>query len=465
MYISSVLQGGGHDVKFLPTRGVDLRAEVESFAPQIIGYSACTGQHSYYLSLNRRLKDCCDFLAVFGGPHPTFFPDLIDEEGVDVICRGEGEYAMADLCDRLAAGGEINDIPNLWVKSGGRIHRNPPRGLINDLDSLPFPDREGRYVIDRRHREYAAQSFLTSRGCPYNCAYCFNPSMRRLYGSCWSKIRLRSPENVVAEIEAVRGVSGLSFVQFRCSMFPFELEWLDEFARIYPARVGLPFYCHVRANHMTESVVAMMARAGCRSVNMGIECADEVYRGEVLKRPMSNRTIREAADRLHANGIAILADNMLALPGRSLEDDIETLKFNSQCRIDYPLAMLLQPYPGTEIDRYARENGYFDGDYSAIDYNYYFASPLKFTDPDEKRQIENLHKLFAITAEVPFLLPLVRRLIRLPHNLIFNSIFRCWYAWCYFRRIMPHKLKFSDITETFKVLFGIYPKEYSNGDN
>jgi radical SAM superfamily enzyme YgiQ (UPF0313 family) len=216
---------------------------------------------------------------------------------------------------------------------------------------------------------------------------------------------------------------------------------------------------------MTDPVVALMARAACRSVNMGIECADEVYRSEVLKRPMSNRVIREAVDRLHANGIAILADNMLGLPGRSLEDDIETLKFNAQCCIDYPLAMLLQPYPGTEIDRYARENGYFDGDYSAIDYNYYFASPLKFADADEKRQVENLHKLFAITAEVPFLLPMVRRLIRLKHNLVFNSIFRRWYAWCYFRRIMPHKLKFSDITETFKVLFGIYPMEYSNGDN
>ena len=265
------------------------------------------------------------------------------------------------------------------------------------------------------------------------------------------------------EIEAARAASGLSFVQFRCSMFPYEVDWLAEFAEKYSRRVGLGFYCHVRANHMTQAVVEWMARAGCRSVNMGIECADEAYRRDVLRRPMRNRRIRRACDRLHARGIAILADNMLGLPGRGVEDDIETLKFNAACGIDYPLAMLLQPYPGTGIERYARQGGWFDGDYSKLDYNYYYRSPLRLADAGERRRIENLHKLFAIAAEVPYLLPAVRRLIRLPPNLIFNSIFRCWYAWCYFRRIMPHRLTLDDVTETIKVLFGIYPRESFDG--
>lgn len=465
MYVSAVLRQGGHEVRFLPTRGVDLLGEVRRFAPQVIGYGVCTGHHTYYLALNRWLKTHFTFLSVFGGPHATFFPEMIAEDGVDVVCRGEGEHAMRELCDRLQAGRDIRDIRNLWVRRNGRVTRNRVRPLIPDLDALPLPDRESRYAIDPRHRAYAAQSFMTSRGCPYRCAYCFNPAMRELYGQAWSHRRLRSPENVVREIELVAAASELSFVQFRCSMFPYEIAWLAEFAEIYPRRVGFPFYCHVRANHMTEPVVALMAKAGCKSVNMGIECADEAYRRDVLKRPMSNGQIRTACERLHRCGIAILADNMLGLPGRHLADDIETLKLNAACGIDYPLAMLLQPYPGTEIDRYAREHGYFDGDYSAIDYNYYFRSPLTFQDAEEKRQIENLHKLFAVTAEVPWTLPLVRRLIRLPRNLIFNSIFRCWYAFCYLRRIIPHRLRMADVAETLKVLFGIYPREAFHGSD
>jgi radical SAM superfamily enzyme YgiQ (UPF0313 family) len=247
-------------------------------------------------------------------------------------------------------------------------------------------------------------------------------------------------------------------------MFPYEREWLEEFADLYLRRVGLPFYCHVRADHMSREAVGLLARAGCKSVNMGIECADEDYRRDVLHRPMSNETIRTACRRLHDHGISILADNMVGLPGRTLEDDIQTLRFNAECGIDYPLAMILQPYPGTEIDRYAREHGHFDGDYSAIGYNYYFRSPLTFRSAAEKRQIENLQKLFAVTAEAPWLLPIVRRLVRLPGNLIFMSIFRWWYAWCYHRRIMRHRLRWADVVETLKILFGIYPKESFDAD-
>jgi len=460
MYMSALLQRNGHEVRMLPTRGVDLRGEVRSFDPQIIGYSVCTGQHTYYLALNRWLKAAHSFLSLFGGPHATFFPDMIDEDGVDVVCRGEGELVTLELCDRLEAARDIGDVRNLWVKRNGRIRRNAPRPLVEDLDSLPYPDRETRYAVDERHRDYPAQSFMTSRGCPYRCSYCFNPSMSALYGRAWGRRRLRSPENVIREIEQVADASGLSFVQFRCSMFPYELPWLEEFAEEYPRRVGMGFYCHVRADHMTERVVALMAKAGCRSVNMGIECADEQYRRDVLHRPMSNEAIRTACDRLHAHGIAILADNMLGLPGRTFDDDVKTLKLNAACGIDYPLAMLLQPYPGTGIDRYCRENGYFDGDYRDIDYNYYFRSPLTFPGgPVEKRKIENLHKLFAVTVEAPRLLPVVRRLAALPQNHVFNSVFRCWYAYCYYRRIMPHRLRLRDVVETLKVLFGIYPRE------
>ena len=465
MYMAALLKRAGHEVRFLPTRGVDLPAEVGHFAPTVIGYGVCTGQHTYYLALNRFLKRQHDFLAVFGGPHPTFFPEMIQEGGVDVVCRGEGEYAMLELCDRLEAGRGFADVANLYVKQEGRIYRNSPRPLIDDLDALPFPDREPRYALDEHHRAYATQSFLTSRGCPYRCAYCFNVAMGRLYGSAWFYRRIRSPENVVREIEAVRATSGLSFVQFRCSMFPYEWEWLEEFADLYTRRIGLPFYAHVRANHMSEEVVGLLARAGCKSVNMGIECADETYRRDVLQRPMSNDVIRAACRRLHEHGIAILADNMVGLPGRTLEDDFDTLKFNAECDIDYPLAMILQPYPGTEIDRYARDGGYFEGDYSSIGYNYYCRSPLRFRNEAERRQIENLQKLFAVTAEAPWLLPIVRRLVRLPSNLAFTSIFRWWYAWCYLRRIMRHRLRCGDVMETLQVLFGIYPKEAFDADH
>jgi radical SAM superfamily enzyme YgiQ (UPF0313 family) len=459
LYLVAVLRQGGHQVRLVGTRGVDLLAQVRAFSPQVIGYGSCTGQHTWYLKLNRALKRRHDFLAVLGGPHATFFPQVIEEDGVDVVCRGEGEQAMRELCDRLQAGQPIHDVANLWVKKDGKVTRNAPRALVADLDTLPLPDREARFDADPGARRWAAHSFLTSRGCPYSCAYCFNPSMQALYGPAWGRRRLRSPQKVVEEIEAVRRTTSLSFVQFRCSMFPDEAGWLEEFAELYRARVGLPFYCHVRADHMSERTVELLARAGCRSVNMGIECAGEGYRRDVLRRPMSDAAIRGACDRLHRHHIAILADNIVGLPGRSFADDLATLELNRECGVDYPLAMLLQPYPGTAIAEIAERTGAFNGDLSSIDFSYYQRSPLTFSSEAERRRIENLQKLFAVAVEAPALLPVVRRLVELPPNLVFSSLFRCWFLWCYHTRIMPHRLSAHEILAILSGVFGVYRRE------
>ena len=461
MYLASALHRAGHTVDMIGTRGVDLVAHARKFCPQVIGYGCCTGQHRYYLALNRQLKaQLPSFLSLFGGPHPTFFPQMIEEEGVDLICRGEAEEAIVELCERLEYGQCIADTRNFSVKdAAGRITINPPRPLPKDLDRLAFPDRELRWKLDPRHRSYPAQSFITSRGCPFQCAYCFNPAMCDLYGAAWGHRRVRSPANVVDEIAAAKRASGLKMVQFRCSIFPCEEEWLEQFAALYRQRIGLPFYCHVRADQITERVAELLGEAGCHSVNMGIECADEEYRRTVLRRPMTNDTIRTACTRLHRQKIRILADNMLGLPGRSLVDDLATVQLNVECGIDYSLAMLFQPYPGTALAKWAEKHGHFDGDYDAIDFNYYLSSPLTFSSAAEKQQVENLHKLFAVAVEALWLLPLIRRLIRLRPNSIFTSMFRCWYAWCYHRRIMPHGIRWTDMREALAVLFGFYRKE------
>jgi radical SAM superfamily enzyme YgiQ (UPF0313 family) len=466
MYISALLKKKGHRVKYLGAKGVDLLNEIKSFRPDIIGYSVCTGNHKYYLKLNRCLKKHFRFIALFGGPHPTFFPEMIGEDGVDIICRGEGELAVVELCDNLRESKDIKHIENLWIKNDdGNIYKNNVRPVIKDLDELPFPDRESRYLTDKRHRDYPAKSFITGRGCPFECAYCFNPVFAKIYGAVWKKPRVRSAENVVREIEQTSNTSPLRFVQFRCSIFPWDIDWLKEFTLLYSKRVGLPFYCHVRADLLNADVIRLMAKAGCKSVNMGIECGDEEYRKEVLNRPMSNQKIIDVCRLLHENNISILSDNILGLPGQSLEMDLKTFKLNVDCNIDFPLAMLLQPYPGTQIGRYCIENDYFDGGYDAINYNYYYSSPLKFKDGSEKRKIENFQKLFAITSELPWTLSFIKILIRLPQNIFFNTIFRCWYALCYHRKIMPFKLSMKDLRETLESLFGIYKKEMLDNEN
>ena len=143
MALSSFLKQNGHECFF-----VDLVLEkdylkvIQNIKPDIIAYSITTGKHVYYQQVNLKLKEKFNFNAIFGGPHTTFFPEFIEEKGVDVICRGEGEYPLLEFAEALQLQKDYRGIKNLWVKKDGKIYRNEVRPLIEDLDSLPFIDRE-----------------------------------------------------------------------------------------------------------------------------------------------------------------------------------------------------------------------------------------------------------------------------------------------------------------------------------
>jgi len=458
MQLAAVLVADGHQVRLAASRTTELAPVMDSFAPHLVGYTACTGLHRGLLRLNRALKARWRFLSLFGGPHPTFFPEMIAEDGVDAVCRGEGEGAMLDVARAIDAGRPLDGIPNLWVKTPDGIRRNPLRPLVADLDALPFPDRGVRYEADPPSRPYPVKSFLAARGCPFRCTYCFNDGYAALYGPAWNRTRVRSVGNLIAEIRSVRDASRLEFVQFRESIFPWDDAWLEEFADRYPREVGLPFYCHVRADLLDERRVGLLARAGCVSVNMGIECGDEDYRRRRLGRAMSNDQIRAACRMLKGRGIRILADNMLGLPGAGIEADWKTVRLNRECGVDYALAMIYQPYPGTALGEAARREGLFAGDLDRIESSYYRTSPLALA-PAERCAVEALQKLFAVLVEAPWLERPLRPLLRRPPGLALTCLFRAWYAYCYTRRIIPHRMGRGELGELLRNLFGVFPVE------
>jgi anaerobic magnesium-protoporphyrin IX monomethyl ester cyclase len=427
MSLAPYLLRDGHEVLLLEAEDPALESKVQTLKPDLIGYSVCTGSERYYLALNRALKAHHPFISIFGGPHPTFFPELIHEPGVDALCRGEGELAFAEFCRELAATGRIPVIPNFTVKIGDKIQSLPPRPLIPDADSILFPARDLYYNVSKEIASHTIRSFLAARGCPFACSYCFNPAMNTLYQGKWKLTRTRSPKNLVEEIGSVATRYPTEFVAFRESIFPLKEDWLREFADLYSRQVGLPFYCHVRLDMLTPARVELLAKAGCYSVNVGIETGNPALRETLLNRRISNQTMIDACALLRRHKIKILANNMLGLPGASLDHDLETMALNQRCKPDYALAMLCQPYPGTGLADYAKQHGYYTGEDQELDFTYYNRSHLQFTSPREKRRIENLQKLFAVGVALPLLTPLIRLLTRLPQNAIFKAIFRVMY--------------------------------------
>ena len=449
LHLSSVLKQADHEVRLCIVDQEDPLEATEEFEPGIVGYSVTTGLQKYYLDLNRGIKERFDVFSVFGGPHPTFFPEMIEDGAVDGICIGEGEGAMLDLAQALENGSLKPDIHNWWFKVNGEVVRNPVRPYIEDLDELPFPDRDLVYEQHQPTRHSKIKHFFSGRGCPYDCSYCFNHALSEIYKGHGKRARKRSVDVVLAEINDVRDKYPLAFVVFLDDTFTIRKDWMEEFSEQYPDQVGLPFFCNVRANLVTEELVGQLRDAGCVSVGMGIEAGNDRLRNMVLRRDMTKEQIVEACQMLRGAGIGVMSTNMVGLPTGGLEDDLETLRLNVRCRPAFANAFIFQPYPRTQLGELARSEGLVEGTFDDISISAWDSSVLRFP-PEEKRQIENLQKLFAVTVEWPWLLPLVRRLLRLPKNRAFWLVHKLWKGYTIARRIHPVRLSPKEYVEAVR---------------
>jgi len=455
MHLSSALKAAGHQVELAVGAHHDPLAVARAFQPDVVAYSLITGSQRYYLDLNLRLKaEMPGVFAVFGGPHPTFFPEMAAEEGVDGICRGEGEGAFVDLVNALAGGGPqaVLSVDNWSFQQNGdgrdvRVISNPVRPYVDDLDSLPFPDRALVYERDPIVGRSKIKHFLTGRGCPYNCTYCFNHALSQIYRGKGRRFRQRSVDNVIEEVRWVRDHYPLEFVVFVDDTFVLSPDWQAEFAETYPREIGLPFFCNTRANLVTEEQVRLLKEAGCHSVSMGIEAANDRIRNDLLKRRMSREQILEAARLIREGGLRFTTTNMIGLPTSTLEDDLETLRLNVQARPSYAHVFIFQPYPRTELGEFTREHGWMVGTFDDIGEVAWDHSVLDF-DKAHQRGLTVLQRFFAIGVEWPRLLPLIERLMKAPDNPIFWLLNKAWKGWAIKNRVHPVKLSLREMLET-----------------
>lgn len=420
--LSSLLKQHGHQVElFITSAERDLLPKVKQFQPDIVGMTSFTGAHQKGIALLKELKSQLDFLSILGGPHPTFFPEVIEQNGIDVICRGEGERSMVELAKRVEQSQDFSDIPNLWVKRNGQIIRNEVQPLLDDLDEAPDPDRTIYYKY-RFLRNRPSKSFITGRGCPWECTFCFNKAFNELYQGKGKVFRRHSVARVLGSIETIASNYPMRHVWFVDDVFTVNKRWLTEFLEEYRKQFKFPFTCITRADTLKEDMVKMMAEANCHAVFIGLESASPEIQKAILKKKIDMSKIRQAADWFHKYGIRIGTYNMLGTPGESLEQALETLRFNQEVRTSFPWVSLSTPYPGTELAEIAKEKGLLESDFSLDNIPKSYLNKLIIKHEDAEK-LRNLHKLFILGTRWPKLDRLIRYLIKLPPNPLFDYCF------------------------------------------
>jgi len=409
MYLSSAIKQKGHEVDLVIT-SEDLEKKVSDFKPDFIGYSIMTGDQEMYDDVNKELKQKNNFISIAGGPHPTFFPELLKKSSFDAICMGEGEKAIQQFLQNP----NFKSNPNFWSKFPDKIIKNTVQPLIENLDNINFPDRKIVFKYEEI-KKGPIKHFIASRGCPYNCSYCFNESYSKLYKEKGKRVRFRSVDNLLEEIKGVMKSSPTKFIYFQDDTFILKSKWIKEFSEKYSNQIKLPFHCHTRANLVTEDIVNDLKNAGCYSVHIAAESGNEEIRRKILNREMSDKQIYNSVNLLKKQGIKVMLQNILGLPFSSLKNDFETLELNIKCQPDYAWVSIFQPYPKTELGEKCLKESIYTGDFSDLNNSFFDYSPLEINN---KNEIANLQKLFAIAVKNPQLYHSGRlqKLIRLPYK-------------------------------------------------
>ncbi len=295
MSLAGSLLRAGHDVALVQGKdAANIAADCRVQRADVLAMSATTGLHRVYVAwardLRRRLPDK---VLVMGGPHPTFFPEVIQQCPLDGVCIGEGEESFVDYLGHLAAG--TSGAPAGWWirrdRGAGPVERGDPRPPPMDLDALASPAYELLYDSRAAYRAAPNKAFLATRGCPYRCTYCFNRTLNERYRSYGRRLRTRDPEALIDDVLRVRDRWGVRLVWFLDANFVADLPWLESFSAAYRRRVGLPFMCKLRPERATRRIVRALLDANCTAVGVGIESGSERVRRQVLGRPVSDADI------------------------------------------------------------------------------------------------------------------------------------------------------------------------------
>jgi radical SAM superfamily enzyme YgiQ (UPF0313 family) len=433
MYMSAYLKDNGHDcdvlVEFAEKNWVEA---LERYNPDLIAFSVLTGSYKWALSKAAFLKEKYNTPIVFGGVHVFLNPDkTIQEDAVDIICTGEGEIPLKELCDSIDKGKLDDNTKGFWFKmADGTIKKNPASKLIEDLDSLPFADRQ----IYWKYPSIAKRTIipmLGSRGCPYVCSYCFIPAAKKVFAGQGKFIRERSPQNILDEVEHCLKLSPhRQMIHFVEDHFgnnrAVALEVLRGVSKMKNGTMQWGGAIRIeRVNN--EEYVRELSKTNHGLFGIAVECGDEKYRKEVLKRDVKNQEIIEAAALARKYGIRVITMNMLGLPGETFEQAVQTLEFNIKLKPVYALSYVYQPYPGTDLQRYAVEHKLFD---QSISDNLGISFYDRYLKNDKQHnQVINLQRVFGLAVTVPILKKPLIYMAKNNWRIAVDIIFSVYYMW------------------------------------
>jgi radical SAM superfamily enzyme YgiQ (UPF0313 family) len=367
--LSSYLKNEGHETGLLFDPGLDqvffvsqkitdritpqaaLVEQAIRFEPDLVAFSLPTISWKHGIRLAENLKEIIGKPQVVGGAHITSCgPTILSTDSpFDYAVIGEGEHALLQLVQNLENGTEKNPVANLWQKT--RPETMPDsRPLIENLDDLPFGDKE---IFFERGAFSNRMCIMTSRGCPYRCAYCIHSVLGKKSGGR-PAVRVRSVENVIDELQLCRRFPYNS-VRFWDDLFGIKRSWVMEFCERYKRKIKMPFSATMHPLHIDADVAHALAGAGCTRIAMGVQSGSQRVRKQILGRSETEQRLLDAAKAVRKAGISLLVEVMFAVPTETDSEMDETVDLVIRMKPKNASAFIFFPFAGTELANRAKQ--------------------------------------------------------------------------------------------------------------
>lgn len=387
--------------------------------PDVLAFGALTSTYQWGLEVAQKAKEFNpNIKVIFGGVHPSAVPDIVLERPqVDFVVIGEGDIALPKILESIEKNDDYTPIVNTRFKNkDGKIVRGTQGGFIQDLDSLPFPDKT---IWEEFVRVGDIYLIMATRGCPYRCSFCFNNFFAKLPEETSGKyVRLRSVEHVITELKQAKERYNLKMIDFQDDVFGTQKKWLRDFCKMYKKEINLPFQILTHPKFMDDETGRLLSEAGCKWIQMGVQSMDDEFKKDSLLRYEKSEDIENALKIMHKYHMKVKVDHMFGLPNEPISAQENALSLYANNHIQRIQTFWTCFLPGTQLMNEAVEQGKLST--KQIDdinegRDFYF---FRNTDNVKNHKLQELYHAYEFIFRIFPILPLfIRKKINTNHVL------------------------------------------------
>lgn len=357
----------------------DLIDQVNKFKPDLFAISSTEDMWELGMKVLDELKDYKkknNTPVIAGGVFATFAPEIcIKQDLVDIVCVGEGENALIDLCDKIQKKENFEDVTNCWIKLKGNTKKNGVNEMVKknpiskpvNINDNPIIDislfEENRLYRPMAGKVYKMIPVETIRGCPFTCRFCNSPDQMKLYKGIGSNFyRKKRMDLVYNELKHFKEVHKVEYNYFWADTFlGMSNREFDEFVEMYK-EINLPFWMQTRPETVTDYNMSKLKSVGLHRISFGVEHGNEEFRKKILDRRWNNKDIIEKLKIPKKYDIAFSVNNITGFPTETKKLAFDTIELNRHIDADNANIYAFVPFHGTPLRKMCEDLGLIDPD-------------------------------------------------------------------------------------------------------